>query len=213
MDVINKGTVGPIRAADGANTSIRMGSTSETIVGQAHGKYYEACIRGNVFTACNVAAQAVSVALNTTYTGLMVSNPVGSGKNLVMISGNYGMSIAQAAIATLHMIAGGSSAGIVTHTTALAAPGIQRAMIGEQSGLANGASGSVARADSAATAVNPYYLSAVSNGQLATALTATGPSIVDFAGQLIVAPGGWIAWGALTAVTGFGSFVWEEVVA
>ena len=28
--------------------------------------------------------------------------------------------------------------------------------------------------------------------------------------QFWVGEGGWIAWGALTAITGFGSFVWQE---
>ena len=163
----------------------------------------------NVFTASNVAAQAVSVALTTVYTGLCISNPIGSGKNLVFKGCQYALSVAPAGIASLHLIAGGSSTGIITHTTALAAPGIQRARIGQGAGVASSSVGSVANADSAATVVNPYYLLALGSGFTAAALYATTPLWIPLP-DLTVEPGGWIAWGALTAVTGFGSFMWAE---
>ena len=164
------------------------------------------------FTASNVAAQAVSVALTTTYTGLCLSVAPGRNKRLKMLAAQYALSVAPAAIASLHLIAGGSSAGIVTHTTDLAAPGIQSADIGQDSGVASSSVGSVANADSAATVVNPYYLMPLGSGFTAAALYATTPILVDLEKYgIYVKPGGWIAWGALTAVTGFGGFIWEEV--
>ena len=198
------GTVGPSANADGSSARLRMGKTGDLITTDGLPRYYEMASRGMIWTASNVAAQAVSVALATTYTGLCISNPAGNTKNLVMLSGQYALSVAPVAIASLHLIAGYSSAGVVTHTTPLAAPGIQSSII-------NGAGGASAKADSAATVVNPYYLMGLGSGFTAGALYATTPGLVDFGGQLIIPPGGWIAWGALTAVTGFGSFTWAEV--
>jgi hypothetical protein len=166
----------------------------------------------NVFSASNVAAQAVSVALTTVYTGLVISNPIGSGKVLEFLSGQYAISVGEAAVATQHLIAGGSSTGIITHTTALAAPGIQRALIGQGAGVATSSVGSVANADSAATVVNPYYHSSTRGGFTAGALGGPGMGIMlNLEGLVYVGPGGWVAWGALTAITGFGSFIWREL--
>jgi hypothetical protein len=206
-----EGKVGYPGKISGIGNSIRQGSFGDVVVSDGMPRYYEATINGLIFTASNVAAQAVSVALATTYTGLCLSNPVGSGKNLVLLSGQYALTVAPAAIASLHLIAGGSAAGVVTHTTALAAPGIQSSLIGQGSGITN--QSSVAKVDSAATIVNPYYLMPLGSGFTAAALYATTPAEIDFGGKFVIQPGGWVAWGALTAVTGFGGFTWMEVPA
>ena len=59
---------------------------------------------GLVYSAANQAAQAVSVALATTYTGLGIYNPLGSGVNLVPLKVKFALSVAPAAIATLGLI-------------------------------------------------------------------------------------------------------------
>lgn len=193
-----------IFGARGSNTPLTAGISGATRTNDAHGRYMDAALSGRCYTAHNTAAQAVSVALTTTYTGLAISNPAGSKYNLVMLGCNYALSVAPAGIASLHLIAGYSSAGLTVHTAALAAPGIQSCII-------NGASDATAKADTQATIVNPYYLMAMGSGFTAGALYATTPSWIDLGGSIVVPPGGWIAWGALTAVTGFGSFLWEEV--
>lgn len=199
------GEVGPQIGADGTSPLMRQGRQGELIVQQAHARYYEAAIRGTLFNASNVGAQAVSVALATTYTGLCISNPIGNTKNLVMMGCNYALSVAPAAIASLHLIAGYSATTNVAHTTPLASPGIQSGVIGLPSYVSS------AKADSAATIVNPTYLIPIGSGFTAAALYGTTPSWINFDGMFIIPPGGWIAIGALTAVTGFGGFVWEEV--
>lgn len=198
------GVVGPIPYSDGAQARLRQGKGGDLIVSDLMPRHYELASRGLIWSASNVAAQAVSVALTTTYTGLCVSNPAGNTKNLVMLGAQYALSVAPAAIASLHLIAGYSSAGIVTHTTPLAAPGIQSTFI-------NGNANATAKVDSAATVVNPYYLVGLGSGFTAAALYGTTPLWIDLGGMFVIPPGGWIAWGALTAVTGFGSFVWAEV--
>ncbi len=195
--------VGPVAVANGAQTIPRAGRTGETSVADAHGRYMEAVKQGNVYIAHNVAAQAVSVGLATTYTGLMLSNPANSGKDLVLYGAQLVLSVAEVAAASHHLI-GGWSATAVTHTTPLAAPGVQNAYLGGPTG--------VAKVDSAATIPTPNYILALRSAFTAGAFGGPGMGqIVDLGGLIIVPPGGFIGIGALTAVTGFGCLIWEEV--
>jgi hypothetical protein len=197
--------VGPVTAADNSSVALRASKQGALVTSDILGKYGELALRGQMFSAANTAAKATSVALTTTYTGLCVSNPAGSGKNLVMLAFQYAISVAEASIATQHLIAGYSSAGVVTHTVVLPAPGIQPCFI-------NGTSASVANADTECTIVNPYYLMPVRGGFTAGALGGPGTgTLVDLNGMFVIPPGGWIANGSLTATTGFAGFVWAEV--
>jgi hypothetical protein len=198
------GQVGPQFLRDGQNAKARLGYEGDLLVSNLHGKYADASRRGNLFVASNVAAQAVSVALNTTYTGLALTNPAGSGKNLSVLAVSYALTVAPAGIASLHLIGGFSAAGVVTHTTPLAAPGIQNCFIGA-------GANSVAKVDSAATVVNPAYIMPLEHGFTAAALPSSGTNWRNIDGLFTIQPGGWMAFGALTAVTGFGGFIWEEV--
>lgn len=200
----NQLLVGPGQYAGGANPTQRGGNSGEGIIQQLHGKYYEQAVRGKLFLASNVAAQAVSVALTATYTGLCISNPLGNTKNLVLLGMQYALSVAPAAIASLHLIGGYSATANVTHTAALAAPGIQNCLLGV-------GPASTMKADTQATIVNPGYVLPICSGFTAAALPSMTPLWIDLAGLIVVPPGGWVAVGALTAVTGFGGFAWEEV--
>lgn len=188
--------------ADGNQHTMRGGRLGEGMVSQLRGRYSEQASRGNIFIAHNVAAQAVSVALSTTYTGLCLTNPAGSTKDLHILGCNYALSVAPGAIASLHLI-GAYSATAVTQGTPLAAPGIQCTRLG--------ASGSLALAASAATIPTPNYIMALGSGFTATNLYATTPSWIDIGGAIVLPPSSFICIGALTAVTGFGCFVWSEV--
>src|SRR4051812_4292459 len=92
-----EGRVGPIYAADGAVETARFGRTLEMIVGDAHGRYHEAVSRGFVFNAANTAAQATSTA-SATATGLILSNPSGSGKMLSILDISVGVGAAVPAV-------------------------------------------------------------------------------------------------------------------
>ena len=200
----NSMKVGPQDISDGQGAPFRGTSEGGLVTSDILGKYGELSSRKLLFVAANVAAKATSVALTTTYTGLCVSNPAGSGKNLIMLGFQYAISVAEASIATQHLIAGYSSAGVVTHTVALPSPGIQNCFI-------NGASDSVANADTECTIVNPFYLMPIRGGFTAGALGGPGTgNWIDLNGMFTIPPGGWIANGSLTATTGFAAFVWTE---
>ena len=201
MEALIKGAVGPYRAQSGVETPIRLGSDSETIVQPLHGRYYEQGIRGNTYAGANQAAQAISVALATTYTGLMLFNPVGSGKVLSLNKMKFALSVAPAAIATIGLIGGFAATGGVTAQTTKITP---------QSSLIGNSSTGAGIVLSAATIVTPTWIFQLLDGFTAAALPS--PSVpIDLEGSFQILPGGFIGIGALTAVTGLGAFVWEEI--
>ena len=196
------GQVGPQRISDGVSTQpLRQGKDSQVVVDELHGRYLEQGYRGNIFSGANQAAQAISVALATTYTGLLLYNPIGSGKILVPTKVKFALSVAPAAIASIGLIGGFAATGGVTAQTTPV--GVQSSQIGN---LSKG----VGITLSAATIVTPTWIMQLVDGFTAAALPA--PSIPnEMDGSIQVLPGAFIAVGALTAVTGLGSIFWEEI--
>lgn len=193
--------VGPTFSGTGTVSPFRCDVTGAQAVGDAHGRYGEPARRKMIYYAANQAAQAVSVALATTYTGLCLSNPASSPVNLELLAVGLALSVAPAGIATIGLI-GGQSTTAVTHTTPLL-PG--STFLGAPRG--------VGLADSAATIPTPVWLEQLMGGFTAAALPSTSPAICEIAGRWVIPPGGFIAVGALTAVTGLWSMTWEEVPA
>lgn len=193
--------VGPVavNAGDGAKVAARGGHTGEVIVQTLHGAYFESMARGLMYSAANQAAKAVSVALATTYTGLLLYNPIGSGVMLVPNKIKFALSVAPAGIATLGLISGFQT----TPPTGLTALTVRSNQVG------NSASGKgVVYSD--ATIATPVWHQQLSDGFTAAALPAPTPP-TDLDGLIGILPGGFLAIGALTAVTGLGSIAWEEV--
>lgn len=199
---LEEGRVGPIWQADGTPAVVRMLKNGAIAAADVQGRYQEAAARGNLYYASNIAAQAVSVALATTYTGLCLSNNLGNTKWVALLGCNMALSVAPAGIASLHLISGYSATANVTHTT----PVTPRSTIIGLSGAP------MATVDSAATVSTPVYTMSLGSGFTAGALYGTTPGWIDIGGAIIIPPGGFVAIGALTAVTGFGSFLWEEFV-
>lgn len=190
-------------AGDSAKITARGGRTGEAIVSELHGRYTEQASRGLVFSAANPAAQAVSVALATTYTGICLTNPAGSGKNLAILRAGFSLTVAPAAIANLGLMGG---FGAVTHTTPLI---VKKNLIDNAMTASVGTS--VALVDSAATIPTPVFLEGLMGGFTAAALPSSPVTPVPVEGSWVVPPGGFLAVFALTAVTGYGHIVWEEV--
>jgi hypothetical protein len=196
------GQVGPQRVSDGVSTQpLRQGKDSQVVVDELHGRYFEQGYRGNVFSGANQAAQAISVALATTYTGLLLYNPLGSGKILVPTKIKFALSVAPAAIATVGLLGGFAATGGVTAQTAAVA--VQSSQIGN---LSKG----VGITLSQATITTPTWIMQLYDGFTAAALPAPTPP-VELDGSIQILPGAFIGIGALTAVTGLGSIFWEEI--
>jgi len=192
---------GPFSA--GTITNAALGPHAESLLSQLEARYRIGVRNGEVYFACNQATQAVSVALTTTYTGCVVYNPVTSKKNLSILAASFSAWSAPAGIVSIGLQGGWSAAGVVTHTAALVVYNAKTFTVG----------GGYGGADSQATTVGtPIWLTMLSSANTSAALsTANSPVWFDIGGAYEVPPGGWIAIGAQTAISGVGSIQWREV--
>lgn len=178
----------------------RGGRGGEAMVSELRSRYYQSTIDGAQFS---VQTQGTGVtttaALATTYTGLAVGNPTGSGVNMVLTKFTCAQ-FAVGAAATIGIMGGAGS------ITASLTP--QSRIIG--SGLT-----SKMTATAGQTISTPVLIATFGSvGSLATTGYGLEPGImVDFEGSIIVPPGSFIA--AYTAVVTTSalqfSFAWEEV--
>jgi hypothetical protein len=170
-----------------------------------HADMYEATARGQVFSGSNSAAVTTSAAFATTHTGLCLSNPLSSGKNLVLLKVKYGVIDAQAGALSLGIQTGYSASSNVTHTTPMVP---LSNLVGSPAG--------VGLLDSASTLpVAPTRIILIDT-LLTGAITTTpiGGNQYDFNGSIVVPPGGYVATytsGASAATSLVFGFTWEEV--
>lgn len=201
---LNQLQVGIQQLADGANPVARGGKTGETVISELQGRYYENNYRGNTFYAVNSAAQALSLSGTTTYTGLTLANPSGSGKNLILLEAIWCATIAPTGVGAVILATG----AVATQTTGSSLGPLA-------STLGSGAS-SVAKVGASCTyGANPVFLRPFIG---ITEATAAGYATLqykdDIGGAIIIPPGQQVSFLALTtAITGVGSFTWSEVPA
>ncbi len=159
--------------------------------------------RGEVFFATNVAAQAASVGLTSTYTGLVIGNPLGNTKNLHILGYSFGLSVAPAAVAAWGLLSGYSATTALTAGTPLAAGAIN--------GLIGSATAATAVAKSATTlGATPLYHAIFGEFGPTTQLVSRG-SWIDLKGIIVVPPGGFVGSAANAVITGFASIAWAEL--
>lgn len=180
---------------------LQVGAESDLIQSPLHGNKYHASKRGNLFIGANQTGATTSAALATTYTGLCLSNPAASGKNLALRRVSAVLNVAPAALTSVGLIVGYAAGGITVHTTALTP---QSAKIG--SGLTP-----VAKLDAACTLVGtPTWGQWLTVTPAATSVVAL---TVDTEASMVIPPGGYVAIGTLIAgpASGLlGSMEWEE---
>jgi hypothetical protein len=165
------------------------------------GRFREATHRDHRFSVTNagIGGQAVSVGLATTYTGLYLWNPAGSGVNLSIDAITTSLLVAEVAISQISL--GRIVAGGMTTETSSITP---------TSCLVGSATGAIAHAGYAATIVAPVLLFPLVGGALATAFPyKSGPEYLE--GLYEVKPNYGVCIIATTAVTGHFAFVWTEI--
>lgn len=201
------GLVGqPPAIADGTNYGFdRYDRYGGKLVTELMGRYYENVARGNTYWAASQAVATTTVGLATTYTGLCLSNPIGSGKNLAILIAAVNQSVIQATQVEAYALATGSNLTTnVTHTTPAT---VQTALVGA---LANN---SVAKVDTAATLPTaPLYTLPLTNTASATVNSAG--LVAEVAGSIVLAPGGYACFvtPAQASVAGMWfSFSWAEI--
>lgn len=191
--------VGGQQVADGiGNVKARGGRQGDAIVSQLHGPYYEQAFRGNMYVLASQAAVTTTAGLATTFTGLAISNPAGSGVNAVV---NI-FSVGQFAVGAAGVL------GIMTGSGAAAGTLVPRnCMVGGPTGKVTGSAGATI-----ATPVLERIFGQV--GSLATTGYGLTPAaIFDLGGSLIIPPGFFAAsFTSIVTTTAlqFG-FQWEEV--
>lgn len=185
----------------GAYSPVQLSIEKHVLINAGCAPHEQNALDQEIFYAANQTATTWSVALNTTHTGLVVSNPLTSNKNLVILKASFAFSAAPAAISHIGLFGGYSGTGIIVHTTPLTPT---CTFIGRPGGYG--------LADAAATLVGtPTWLMPIMGGFTAATLPATSPSVIDIDGAIIVPPGAYVGIGALTASVGFAGIWWKEI--
>lgn len=199
--------VGLQTVGDASVINPRSGRSGEVIIGPAHGFYHEPVSRGTVFSG-SIAGQVTTVGLATTYTGLVLSNPITSAVHLSLLNVGYNFIVAFAAGASVGLMTGYNSTTNVTHSSAVT-PRNQKFV-----GAAGSGTGLL---DSSATLPTAPTLNMVFGAGLTGAITTTpmglaGLQTID--GLILLPPGAYCAVYTSTAsgtAAGAFSLTWEEI--
>ena len=208
-----EGITGNNRAGvgDGSYVVLRRGKTGELIVGDAHGEHYEACSRGNVFTAATATAGCAVGSLSIVSTcAHLVHNPLGSGVNLVMLQAS-GWYVSGTLGAGLLLYTASSGVGAIAPTAGTAIVS-RSALISGGNSVAKGIAQTLSTSVASMVTLRPFC------SLLAFAGAAIGSTILikdQLNGEFVVPPGFCFGIHGITAagtspVMGF-SFSWEEV--
>ena len=203
-----EGRVGAISAVSGSVNPLVTDRMGSLLMAQSMGKYTNAVLKGNVYSGANQAGTTWTDENAAIYTGIALTNPVGSEKQLIILAAGLSQRVAAGgAVIQDIWLSGGSSQSAVTHTT----PGTPRNML---LGRPNMAAGLV---DVSCTfpADLEYYLMPLLNANTAAVLPTSGTiSVVDVDGAIIVPPGAYVAitmFAGGAASSKMGCIVWEEV--
>lgn len=202
----NNAKVGPQTLVDGAEQIQRSGRGGELIVGENHGRYYEAAYRNNLFYSYNIGTTLV--AANTTYTGHVIwngSNQTGSGVNLVLHKISLVISVTSASMTGIAL---GQSYQPAIPTGLTAASVVGNCKIG--AAAAQGLSYKAATLTNAGANIFPLL-----HNTAAINTVGAEQFVIDLEGSIIIPPGytaQLLALGAASASAAVGSgFIWEEV--
>jgi len=192
--------VGSISAAEGTKNPLRSQTDGSLIVMNGGGSLQEAAIAGRLFSVANQAAVAVTANLNTTWTGLGVANPTGSGKLLVIHEFGWSTNVvnpAEGVVGLMMATDTGFAAALTARCTR------------------NGFATSVAYCDDGATISTPV-LERVCGSTMEGAITTVvqnNANIVDLKGSIILAAGRSVL--TYHSIGGSASlifhFLWEEI--
>jgi hypothetical protein len=202
-----QGQVGPIASTTslsaGVQATARMDNLGGLVATQLFPRYYEITYRRNMYTGANQAGVTTSAALSTSYTGLVLQNPVGNLFNLVVTKVGYSFTVAPAAAVAVGLMTGVNATSFTTN------------LITARNRFVGGvlSTGIVSSGTTIATPVVETILDTVTTAAITTSPKGVG-NIVDLEGSLILSPGAFVAFYTSTAsgASGFfGSFQWVEV--
>lgn len=204
--MLNEGKVGLQSLSNGSQATLRQDKAGSLVTTPGSAKYQEATLQGQVFSG-SIVGQVTTVGTSTTYTGLCLSNPNGSGVNLVINKVGVSFIVAFAAGAHIGLMTGFSSTD-VTHTTPVT----------PRSQLFIGSGSGVGKLDSAATLPTTPTVNMILGSGLTGAITTIPQAYSNFDvdGSIVLPPGAFCAIYTSTAsgaASGAFSFTWQEVKA
>lgn len=189
---LSSGTSGPIRL-DGAGCQM---------VQAYGGKYQEAALAGRLFYAANINMVTTSTTLDTTFVGLGLCNPSGSGKIIIVHEFSYAFATAAAA-ALILALAVTDDTGFADDTNA--------PIHCTREGYAT----SVCYTDEGATITAPVIVKIIAqHADNATTTFTESNHVVDLGGSIILDPGRAVVTDTTTAAGASGAqfaFMWEEI--
>ena len=202
-----EGRVGVQTLQDGAQQPPRLGHAGEIVVDDAHGRFYEAVYRGNVYTASTaVAGVAPGTALATTAQCIMLYNPTGNAKNFVLLRSALGY--VSGTLGAGSMVYGTSAQIVATTGTAVTPKNCLLGNAATPTATVTAAAGCT----SAPTIVRPAF---TLGAFLATTAAVNPPLIDEIAGEFVLIPGNvFVMSGIAAAGTSplvLASLTWEEV--
>lgn len=219
--MLNQIQVGPVVASDGSIVSQRAGRSSEAIVQELHGRFYEQCFRGALFSAgsSTTALSANTISLTNTTTPIVgVWNPSTSSVNLVILQASLQISVKTASTTAPGSIVWASSTGNAALT--LGTSPFNRKTLALSGSSAKAFNGGVALTGLTNNLVIFEGADMVGGLALTTALVAATTevpayvSVQNFDGSLIVPPGGLLALlntVSTSTVSVASRLLWEEV--
>jgi hypothetical protein len=202
--------VGPRTEADGhTDGPVRISKFGAAVTQDAHGRYYEAVSRGNVYFVADQSGKTVPAGLSVSPTTVTLFNPKNSGVNGIIM---------YAAIDFIVAFAAGAAVWVAANSNIVAAD-VSGTIATPQNALIGSGKQATIKAFTAATLpaapVAIAQLGAGLTGAITTAPTQQ-PFYREFAGGLILGPGGALSFQASTAggASGaLGEWGWEEVAA
>jgi len=202
-----------LQSGEGSVQAVRLGKDTSMFVADAHGKYYDAVRRGNVYMAVNTVAGALTLN-STTATGLIVWNPPNSGKYLVLLRLNVAIQSLPAGACPL-VLTGGAQPTVPGTWTLLTGTGNYNGVLSAYMGQ-GAPTRSVAQAASVGTTIGAAVIQRWIPGGGAATLGSSimwPPFIQDnIDGEIVMGPGQVISLQCLTtAITVGASLSWEEV--
>lgn len=185
---------------NGSLSSLQLGKNDGLFITDVTGRYAEAARAGRLFSVASSAAVATTAAAATTWTGLGIANPTGSGKLLILLEFGWALSVVGPADGILGLMSvtdGGFAAALTVRCARF------------------GGGASVAYADDGATIVSPVLERVVSTYGTGAVTTwqGAGPQVYNINGSIVLPPGRGICTYTTTATTATFQFslLWEEV--
>lgn len=185
---------------EGAGAGSLFDRQSALLGSNMNGRYMELARRGRIFMACNPTVATLST-LSTTCTGFCLTNPVGSGKVIALLSINCALGLGPAGAAAVALAYGPKSTTAVTQTTPLIV----------YSGLLEGFTGVGLAAVAATLPVAPVAIRGLAGVQGSTSIATTVIND-DVGGAIMIRPGSNLSLSYLTtAITCQTSMFWAEL--